>query len=504
MKKIVVSSLFFLATPLAYGDSLAAETLRTQVDDYRQPALDFFREFLSFPNDARKPDDIERLNVWLEAEFAERGFRTQRLPTAGSDSLYAVREVADAKRTVLIYLQADGQPVDPSAWQQPDPFVPVLKQPDGKGGFEIIPWDTPGYDPDWRVFARSASDSKGPMAQFLVAIELLDAAGWTQDYTLKVLIDTEEELGSPHLANAVVANADLLAADFLLIFDGPPHASDRPTVSFGARGIVTLTLTTYGPKRAQHSGHYGNFMPNPALGLAQLLASMKDDDGRVVIDGFYDGIEIDEATRAVLEAVPDDEDAILESVGLARRDDVAPSLQEALQYPSLNIRGLRSAWTGDQVRTIIPPTAVAEIDIRLVKESDWQRLVGLVEAHIEAQGYYVIDRPPTDAERLEHPRIATLVHDFSYNAFRSPYDSPAGMMARAALTELYDEPPVLIRTMGGSVPISPIVDALGIPAATVPTVNIDNNQHSPNENLRLGSFYDGIARLMAVLAQTPP
>lgn len=493
-------------TSVAGADAPAPSAIRNIIEDNRVPALGFYREFLGLPNVASNPGDIERLLEWLEPAFSRRGFTVDRLPTAGSDALYAERLVPGGSCTVLIYLQADGQPVDPSAWAQPDPFEPVLKAPDGAGGFETIPWARAddAYDPAWRVFARSASDSKGPMAQFLLAIEYLDALGWEQDYSLKVIVDTEEELGSPNLAPAIRANTDLLGADFLLIFDGPPHASNRPTVSFGARGMVTLTLTTYGPNVAQHSGHYGNFMPNPGFELARILASMKDADGVVTIEGYYDGIDIDARTREVLAAVPDDEAAILERAGLARSDAVAASLQEALQYPSLNIRGLRSGWVGEQVRTIIPPTAVAEIDIRLVKESDPMRLVGLVSEHVAGLGYKVLDHTPDADERLAFPRILTLTHRFSYGAFRSPYDSPAGLMSRAGLTALYGEPPVLIRTMGGSIPIAPIVDALGIPAAIVPSVNIDNNQHSPNENLELGSFYDGIARLMAVLGQTPP
>ncbi len=322
-------------------------------------------------------------------------------------------------------------------------------------------------------------------------------------YNLKVLVDTEEELGSPNLADAVRAHADLLAADLLLIFDGPPHASNRPTVALGARGIATVTLTTYGPKVAQHSGHYGNFMPNPALALAQILASMKDADGVVTIEGFYDGVELDAATRAILAAVPDDEDEILGSVGLARSDKVAPSLQEAIQFPSLNIRGLSAGWTGKAARTIIPPEAVAEIDIRLVMESDPERLVRLLREHIESLGYTVLDHAPNDNERLAHERLVSMTHAVSYGAFRSDPDSAPALMARAGMRHLYGEEPIVIRTMGGSIPIAPIIEALGLPAAAVPTVNIDNNQHSPNENLRVGNFIEGIAILMAVLQETP-
>jgi acetylornithine deacetylase/succinyl-diaminopimelate desuccinylase-like protein len=441
----------------------------------------------------------------MQQAFSERRFVVRRIPTTGSPVLYAERLVAAAERTVLVYLQADGQPVDRAAWDQDDPYDAVLKSTTSDGHWQPVSWSRlrEDFDPEWRVFARSASDSKGPMTQFLIAVELLDELGFLPAYNLKVIVDTEEELGSPNLAAAVEQHREMLAADLLLIFDGPPHASNQPTVTFGARGIATLTLVTYGPRVAQHSGHYGNFIPNPVFDLARILASIKTPDGRVTIPGFYAGIELSEEEASILAAVPDDESAILESVGVARSDSVANSLQEALQFPSLNVRGLSAAWVGDEARTIIPPMAIAEIDMRLVMESDPEYLIGLVRSHIEGLGFLVLDREPSDAERRKHARIATLTHDVSYGAFRSEFDSRAGLMARAGLRHLYAKEPILIRTMGGSIPIAPLVATLGVPAAIVPTVNMDNNQHSPNENIRLGSFVEGIAMLMAVLSQAP-
>lgn len=487
------------------AEPLDPARIRAAVEGSRAASIELFREFLSLPNDARNPADIENLVAWTEQAFQQRGFDTERLVTAGNPSLIATRLVDSENPTVLVYLQADGQPVDAAAWNQASPYLPVLKERSINGGWSEIPWERMelGLDPDWRIFARSASDSKGPMTQFLVAMELLDASGFIPRYNLKVLVDTEEELGSPHLADAIDRSKASLAADMLLIFDGPPHASNRPTVSFGARGIATATVTVFGPRVAQHSGHYGNFVPNPAFHLAGLLASMKSPDGRVRIPGFYDGVELGSEARAVLAAVPDDEAGILSSMGVAEADAVGDSLQESLQYPSLNIRGMASGWVGGESRTIIPPTATAELDIRLVPESDAERLIGLLRTHIENQGFHVIDREPTDAERARHARIASLTYDISYGAFRSDFDAPPGRMARAGMRHLFGEEPILIRSMGGSIPIAPIIAALGVPAATVPTVNIDNNQHSPNENIRLGNFFEGIAILMSVLSQTP-
>jgi len=222
-----------------------------------------------------------------------------------------------------------------------------------------------------------------------------------------------------------------------------------------------------------------------------------------LIDGFYDGINISDEVRATLDAVPDDESAILASMGLSISDKVAPTLQESLQYPSLNIRGLRSAWVGPEVRTIIPATAVAEIDIRLVMESDPDYLAGLVKKHIASLGYTVLDHEPTMDERLKFDRIVKFVSNTEYAAFRTDFDSNAGRFARHGMKNLYGEEPVKIRTMGGSIPIAPFIEILRIPAATVSTVNIDNNQHSPNENIQLGSFIEGISIIISVLNQSP-
>ena len=502
----VPAALFSVSMPIAlHAEPVPVETIRQLTQQNIRPAVALYRDFLSLPNDANYPDDILRLVDWMEAAFRARDFRTQRIATAGSPLLFAERGAASAAKTVLIYLQSDGQPVDPAAWDQEDPYTPVLKERDAAGAWRRVPWEMleSSFNPGWRVFARSASDSKGPMSQFLIAMDLLDQAGFNPDYNMKVIIDTEEEMGSPHLPEAVEDNRELLAADLLLIFDGPPHPSNQPTVGFGARGIVTVTLTTYGPNVPQHSGHYGNFVPNPAFHMSRILSSMKSADGRVTIPGFYEGVVIDDATRAMLEAVPDNERQILAGMGLIKSDAVAATLQEAIQYPSLNIRGMSSGWVGPESRTIIPATATAELDIRLVKESDHSRLLRLVRDHIEALGYNVLDHEPTDDERMKYSDIVTFTHNFSYNAYRSDMDAAAGRLARAGMRHLYGEEPILIRTSGGSVPISPFVETLGVPAAKVPTVNIDNNQHSPNENLRLGNYIEGIAILMSVLSQTP-
>ena len=247
----------------------------------------------------------------------------------------------------------------------------------------------------------------------------------------------------------------------------------------------------------------GNYVPNPAVRLAQLIASMKDREGRVTIPGFYDGVTLSDEVRAILAEVPDDEPAIRADIGIAEADGVAPTYQESIQYPSLNVRGLASAWIGDKVRTIIPPDATAEIDVRLVPEVDPERLIALILTHIEEQGYHVVHggRKPTEAERQTYARLASFRYSVSYQAFRTPYDSRVGLWLDRAMRRAFGVQPVRKRMSGGSIPISPFVTTLGIPAVTVPTVNADNNQHSPNENLRIGNYVDGIRTFLAILTE---
>lgn len=468
---------------------------------YAQKSFPMLQELLSIPNDAFYPEDIEKNISWCENTFKARGFTLKRLPTETVPLLLAERKHPQAKKTVLIYLQLDGQPVDSTRWFQDSPYTPALKKKVADE-WQEIPWDNiADYDDEWRVFARSASDAKGPVAMFLTALDAVETEKIVPNFNIKVIMDFEEELGSPQLPKAVLVNQEALNADMLIIFDGPRHITNKPTLTFGARGIATITLTTYGPVVPQHSGHFGNYAPNPALRLAKLLASMKDDEGRVTIPGFYDGITIDGDTEKILKSVPDNEAEIKKRLQIAAADQVGSYYQEAIQYPSLNIRGMQSGWINEKVRTIIPGWARAEIDVRLVLESDPERLITLIKNHTESQGYLIIDREPTEKERLAHAKIVTFTSEISYQSFRTDFDSEVGIWLTNALKNAFGEEPIRIRMSGGSIPISPFVTTLGIPAVTVPTVNRDNNQHSPNENLRLGNYREGIKTMIAILSE---
>ena len=497
MKKLIVT--FLIAS---FGFSQSSKDLEMWAKNATAKSFDMFYEILSIPNDANNLDDIE-LNVkWCEKNFSERGFVTQRISTPEAPLLLAEKTYPKAKETVLIYLQIDGQPVDNSRWFQESPYIPVLKRQNSQGVWEIIDWgEIKNYKDDWRIFARSTSDAKGPVVMFLNAMDVLEEQKLLPNFNIKVIMDFEEEQGSPNLPSAVNANREILSADHLIIFDGPKHRSGKPTLTFGARGISTIQITIYGPVTAQHSGHFGNYVPNPALRMSKLLASMKDDEGVVVIPGFYDGISIDSKTKKILDNFPHDQEQFMKTLQIGELDKVGDTYQESIQFPSLNIRGMQSGWIDEKVRTIIPAWARAEIDIRLVLESDPERLISLVKKHVEKQGYYVVDREPTAQERIDHPKVATFTHKISYQSFRTELDTKVGKWLRKSIKKGFETEPIRIRMSGGSIPISPFVNTLDVPAVTVPTVNRDNNQHSPNENIRLGDYRNGIKTILSILTE---
>jgi len=458
-------------------------------------------DLLSIPNDAHYPLDIEKNIKWCEAAFTKRGFSTTRLETPTVPLLLAERKAKKAIKTVLVYLQIDGQPVDSSKWFQASPWTPTLKEQDANGKWSSIDYNQlyGNYNPDWRVFARSTSDAKGPAVAFLASLDAMIEAKVEPNYNIKVIMDFEEELGSPRLPAAVTKYKNELSSDMFIIFDGPRHVSNEPTLSFGARGICDITITTYGPRQPVHSGNYGNYTPNPAMRLSQLLASMKDDEGRVTIPGYYDGTTLTEKEKEILKQVPDDENEINKFLGIAEADKVGGNFQESLQYPTLNIRGLDALYIGEKARTLIPAQATAEIDVRLVPTSDPDRLISLIRKHVENQGYHITAGEPTEEERTKYPRLASFQSSVSYLAFQTPFDSEVGLWLNRAMTRAFGKEPIKIRTAGGSIPISPFVITLGIPAVAVPTVNADNNQHAPNENIRVGNYVEAVKSFYYIL-----
>tara|TARA_B100000965_G_scaffold63179_1_gene48952 strand:+ start:2517 stop:4040 length:1524 start_codon:yes stop_codon:yes gene_type:complete len=486
--------------------SFSQREFKTEVFEQAINNLDEFVEFLSYPNDANYESDIYKLMDWTENKFKSLDFKINRLDTETIPLMLASKHISDDYKTVLIYMHLDGQPVDLSKWNQENPFIPVYKlNEDGKfvdydsNKLANIDYETL-EERDIRIFARASSDAKGPVMMLIQAIKFMNSKNIENKFNLKLIMDFEEEKGSPSLPDAVKKHSTILKSDALLIFDGPQHESDLPTLNFGNRGISSITLKTYGPVVPQHSGHFGNYAPNPVFRMSNILSSMKDENGIVKIKGYYDGITISDQVKKYLDNVPDNEESMLNKMQFKKPESVGNSYQEAIQFPSLNVRGIRAGWVEDEVRTIVPSECIAEIDVRLVIESDGYRLHDLIKKHIEDLGYVVLDHEPSKEERMKYDKIVKFNSTVSYPAFRTDIDSDLGNWLSETLTRTFGVEPVLRRTSGGSVPISPFVNVLNIPAVGVPTVNKDNNQHSPNENIKLINYIKGIESFVGILS----
>ncbi len=496
---LLALALLTISSPLA-----AQEALARRVDAYvaahQGEIVRELVEFLSIPNVATDTANIRRNARALMQMMERRGIRTRLLETGGPPMVYGELPARGARTTLLFYAHYDGQPVNPAQWVGHHPFEPVLRDGRLEDGARIISFPPEGrYDRDWRIYARSASDDKSPIVALLAALDVLRAAGQQPTVNLKFLFEGDEEIGSPHLEELIRQHGELLRSDLVIMADGPEHPSGRPTVVFGARGITTAQITVYGPDRPLHSGHYGNWAPNPAMILSRLLASMKDEQGRVTIAGWYDDVvPLSAEERAAIAAIPDESP---QDFGFAEPEGGAGARRlERIALPSLNVRGLQSGWVREQARTLVPEHAVAELDLRLVPDVQPDRQIERLIAHIRSQGFHVVSGEPDAAIRAAHPRIAKVTYrEGGYPAARTPFDHPVARRVVEAVRRSSPEPPILMPTMGGSVPAVWFPILAGTQTLLLPIVNPDNNQHAENENLRLGNFFDGIRTYAAVM-----
>ena len=500
-------------TALIFFTSFAqsqTQTVQQQVRDFRKAnehrLLREFLSLLSVPNVASDNVNI-RKNAQLIMEMMKQRGLSPRLLEAQTPNtppaVFAELKTPGATRTLILYAHYDGQPTDPKQWSGSEPWQPVFRSAALESGGQTIapPNATDAINPEWRIYGRSASDDKAGVMTILTAFEALKAKGIALTSNIKFFFEGEEEAGSPHLSEIIKAHKELLEADAWIICDGPVHQSGKKQAVFGVRGDQNVDITVYGAKRPLHSGHYGNWSPNPASALAQLLASMKDADGRVTIAGWYDDVEpLGELEQKAIAEAPQYDPELKTQLGLARTEGGGKTLLELLNLPSLNINGFSSGDVGSLARNIIPTTATAVLDLRFVKGNDHQRQVQRLIDHIRKQGYFVIDRAPTNEERLQHPRIATIVaRAGGYNAERTRMDLPVSLAVIAAVESTSDQPIVKLPTSGGSLPLSIITDNLKTVTITVPIANYDNNQHAENENLRLQNLWNGIETYAALM-----
>ncbi|RYU96612.1 M20/M25/M40 family metallo-hydrolase [Emticicia agri] len=489
----------------------AQSPLTEQVRKYRQTNehtfLSEFMGLLSIPNVVYDTVGIQKTAAYIVKMMEARGIKTELLEAKTKGVPPAVHgevKVPGATRTVIFYAHYDGQPVNPNQWAEGiEPFKSVFLDASLEKGGKIIPVPkaTEPINPEWRIYGRSASDDKAGVFAILSAYQVLKKLNIQPSVNIKFFFEGEEEAGSTHLAEILEKHADKLRSDLWIICDGPVHQSGRKQVVFGVRGDVNMEVKVYASKRPLHSGHYGNWAPNPAMMLVKLLASMKNDEGRVLIKGFYDDVvPFTETEKQAIARVPSVDEQMQNELGFARPDGGGKSLVELINLPSLNINGIASANVGKMAANVIPTSATVALDLRLVLGNDVQRQVQKVIDHIKEQGYYVTrNESITDEERMKYPLIARVQVGKGYNAQRTKMDLPIAQDVIKAIQSTVKEEIVLMPSLGGSLPLFLFEKYLKTPTITVPIANHDNNQHAENENIRIQNIWNGIETYVALM-----
>ena len=494
MPRLSFSLLIFL---FAAAASAQEADVQRYVRDHQGDIVREFMELVAIPNVRSDVSNIRRNAAFLQKMLERRGMAAEIWDTSSTPVVFAERLVPGAEKTILFYIHFDGQPVDKAGWKQTDPWSPVVRSGALENGAEdVTDWRSRSTFPDdWRVYARSAGDDKGPIQAFVSA---MDGIGGRPAENIKIVLHGEEEGGGPALDDVITRHGDRLRSDVLIIVDGPQHPSGNPTIYYGARGGAGLTVTVYTAKGAMHSGNYGNWLPDANVRLAQLISSMVGADGKVVIDGFYDDVlPFPPGAVEMMRAVPDDTAAMRRLYGVGSTDGAAASLQEGLNLPSFSVHMMK----GGEIGGVIAANATAEIAMRLVPENSPRTMVDRVVAHIRKQGYFVVDKEPDTATLAAHPRIARVVvrAGASSGAWRTDPGNVQARFITDALRRRWGNRLVRIRTLGGSVPAGPFIDAFHVPTVGISLANYDDNQHTDNENLRLGNLWSGISILASIM-----
>jgi acetylornithine deacetylase/succinyl-diaminopimelate desuccinylase-like protein len=494
---------FLIAQDRVPSTSSIVQQVRQYRIQHDLPILKEFCRLLSIPNVASDSSNIRRNADLLQAMLERRLIHTQLLQIENAPpAVFGELRFPGAIRTVAFYAHYDGQPVDPTLWKS-DPWKPVLRDRPLEDGGRVVSIDSLNspLGAEWRLYARSASDDKAPIMALLTVLDALRANHILPSVNLKFLFEGEEEAGSPHLEALFEKYKDLLKADAWLLCDGPVHQTRRMQLYFGARGITELEMTVYGPHRALHSGHYGNWAPNPISLLTDLLSSMRDSEGRIRIPHFLDDVRplTDSEHHALLE-IPAVDAQLRHDFGVAWNEGGQDSLAERILGPAINFRGIQAGHVGEKTTNSIPTEAVASIDFRLVPDQTPDKVRLQVEEHIRRQGFFIIHDSPTLDIRRIHRKIVKLVWGSGYPSARTSMELPLSKALIRVIEQSIGGSVIRMPSLGGSVPMYLFVEKLKTPVIGFPIVNHDNNQHASNENLRLQNLWDGIEMLASVLA----
>lgn len=471
------------------------------IDNNGVEILRSFKELLSIPNVAVDLPNINKNAEYIKSELEKRDVQTRLLRMIGTPPIvFGYLPVEGAERTLAFYVHYDGQPADKSNWRH-DPWEPVYYSSAMEDGGKALDFPASNHEilPEHRIYARSAGDDKAPIISLLTALDAVKEYGLPITSNLVFFFEGQEEAGSRQLRNYLEDNKELIdQIDLWMFCDGPVHQSRTPQLVFGVRGVTGMEITVYGPARSLHSGHYGNWAPVPGQILAELIATFKDDEGNVIIEGFYDDVEpLSSNEREALANIPEIDEQLKTELGLVDTEG-KENLYQRLLYPSLTIKGLSSGNVGRLARNVIPSTATAAIGMRLVKGCDPEKIQDRVESHIKNQGFHIVYDDPDMETRRKYPKIAKITRSGGYPAARTSMDGEVIRQVINRTREVVGNDLILLPTLGGSLPLYLFTDVLKKPAIIVPIANHDNNQHAPNENIRVENLWYGI-RLMGGL-----
>ena len=498
-----------VAISQAYGQTSPSSTIDVSaaIERYRTSneklILEDFIELLSLPNVASNIDNIRRNADLIESLLLQRDFSVQRLEAGGSPYVFAELKSPSTSETILFYAHYDGQPVQEENWVYP-PFTPTLLDGTLQNNGNVIDLaslQTP-LDPESRLYARSAGDDKMPIIAILHVLDALKENDIPLSVNIKLLFDGEEERGSPTLGQVIDQHPDLFSADLLLFCDAPMHQSRTAQLVFGVRGGQGLDMTTYGANRPLHSGHYGNWAPNPVMLMAYLLTSMRDESGHILIDGYYDEVaNLTETEMAAINAMPDVTELLKDELSIRTPEGNGMRLEQLITLPALNVRGLVAGGVGGDGRNIILSTASASLDLRLVPNQNPANIRQLVETHIQGQGFHIVYNEPTNEELRNHDKVVKLDwRGDGGSGLRTSMDSPVAQRLISVMKEIAPDL-ILTPSMGGGLPLADFEARMDTPIIVLPLANHDNNQHAENENLRIQNLWDAMSVYAVVLTQ---
>jgi acetylornithine deacetylase/succinyl-diaminopimelate desuccinylase-like protein len=430
--------------------------------------VDLYLRVVAQPSVAAQDLGVRACGEILRGYLTDSGIEGARLlETGGQPVVYGELPGPAGAPTVVVYSHYDVQPADPvDAWKTP-PFEPTVI--------------------DGRVFARGAGDNKGQLMANLLAVRSVLKSGQRPPVNLKFLYDGEEENGSPNLPAFVDANQDLLRADLCYFADGQVHPSNRPVVNFGVRGMLAIEFLARGAKTDLHSGHWGEVAPSASWNLVHLLASMKDPQGNVLVDGFYDEVRImTEADRNALDEIPFDEREVLELMGT---DRIAGPPQygffeKALLRPSMNLSGFSAGYTGAGARSAIPSRSIGKMEMRLVPDQDPDVIFQKIAAHVQKVA------PEITVRKLK-----------GIPPSRTALDAPYSSAIIKAVGDAFGQSPILFPSVGATCADFVFTRTLNMPSFCVPYGPVDENQHSPNESFRLEDLHRGMRCMLNMMAE---